>query len=162
MMSARSVSIMVVVALMLALHFTLRPILDWRAGVDFLTIAVLVVAVRVRPGIAALVGFAVGIVADALAPESFGAGALAMTIVGFAASRLKAAFFADNVLINAVFVFIGKVAFDLIFLIAERRLGGSGLAWQLLLWTPLSAVLTALVGLFVMSVVRPTLERRHG
>lgn len=147
---------------MLALHFTLRPILDWRAGVDFLTIAVLVVAVRVRPGIAALVGFAVGIVADALAPESFGAGALAMTIVGFTASRLKAAFFADNVLINAVFVFVGKVAFDLIFLVAERRLGGANLAWQLLLWTPLSAVLTAFVGLFVMSVVRPTLERRRG
>lgn len=161
-MSARSVSIAVVVALMLALHFTLRPILDWRAGVDFLTIAVLVVAVRVRPGVAALVGFAVGIVADALAPEAFGAGAFAMTIVGFAASRLKAAFFADNVMINAVFVFVGKVAFDLIFLVAERRLGGAALAGQLLLWTPLSALLTVVVGLVVMSVVRPTLERRRG
>ena len=162
MISARSLSIAVVVAVMLALHFTLRPILDWRAGVDFLTIAVLVVAVRVRPGVAALVGFAMGIVADALAPEAFGAGALAMTIVGFSASRLKSAFFADNVLINAVFVFVGKVAFDLIFLLAERRLGGAALAAQLLLWTPLSALLTALVGLFVMSVVRPTLERRRG
>lgn len=161
-MAARSVSIVVVVALMMVLHFTLRPILDWRGGVDFLTIGVLVVAVRVRPGVAALVGFAMGIVADALAPEAFGAGALAMTIVGFSASRLKSAFFADNVLINAVFVFVGKVAFDLIFLLAERRLGGAALATQLLLWTPLSALLTALLGLFVMSVVRPTLERRRG
>lgn len=161
-MSARTMSIAVVVAVMLALHFTLRPILDWRAGIDFLTIAVLVVAVRVRPGVAALVGFAMGIVADALAPEAFGAGALAMTVVGFSASRLKAAFFADNVLINAVFVFVGKVAFDLIFLAAERRLGGTALASQFLVWTPLSALLTAIVGLFVMSVVRPTLERRRG
>ena len=161
-MSARSVSIAVVVAVMLGLHFTLRPILDWRASVDFLTIAVLVVAVRVRPGVAALVGFAMGIVADAVAPEAFGAGALAMTIVGFAASRLRSAFFADNVLINAVFVVVGKVAFDIIFVVAEQRLGGSALASQLLLWTPLSALLTALVGLVVMSVVRPTLERRRG
>jgi rod shape-determining protein MreD len=160
-MSARSFSTAIIVALMVALHFTLRPILDWRAGIDFLTIAVLVVAVRVRPGAAALVGFAVGIVADALAPEAFGAGALAMTVVGFAASRLKAAFFADNVMLNAVFVFVGKVVYDLIFLVAERRLGGGALAAQLLLWTPLAALLTALVGLLVMSVVRPTLERRR-
>lgn len=160
-MTTRSFSIAIIVALMVALHFTLRPILDWRAGIDFLTIAVLVVAVRVRPGVAAVVGFAVGIVADALAPEAFGAGALAMTVVGFAASRLKAAFFADNVMLNAVFVFIGKVAYDLIFLVAERRLGGGALASQLLLWTPLAALLTALVGLLVMTVVRPTLERRR-
>lgn len=160
-MSARSLSIAVVVAIMVALHFTLRPILDWRAGVDFLTIAVLVVAVRVRPGVAALVGFTIGLVADALAPEALGAGALAMTLVGFAASRLKAAFFADNVMLNAVFVFVGKVAFDVIFLVSERRLAGGALAGQLLLWTPLAAFFTALVGLVVMSVVRPTLERRR-
>lgn len=160
-MTTRAFSIAIIVALMVALHFTLRPILDWRTGIDFLTIAVLVVAVRVRPGVAAVVGFAVGIVADALAPEAFGAGALAMTVVGFAASRLKAAFFADNVMLNAVFVFIGKVAYDLIFLVAERRLGGGALASQLLLWTPLAALLTALVGLLVMTVVRPTLERRR-
>jgi len=158
----RSLSIAVVVAVMLVLHFTVRPILDWRAGVDFLTIALLVVAVRVRPGVAAVVGFALGLLSDALAPEAFGAGALAMTIVGFAASRLKAAFFADNVMINVIFVFVGKVAFDVIFLVAERRLGGGPLTTQLLLWTPTSAFLTAIVGLFVMSVVRPTLERRRG
>jgi hypothetical protein len=35
---------------LVALHFTLRPLLDWRAGVDFLVIGVLMVAVRVRPG----------------------------------------------------------------------------------------------------------------
>ena len=157
----RTVGILVMVAVLVALHFSLRPILDWRAGVDFLTIAVLVAAVRVRPGMAALIGFAVGLVADALAPESLGAGALAMTLVGFSASRLKAAFFADNVAINAVFVFVGKVAFDWIFLLAERRLTGGALVSQLLLWTPLAAALTALTGLLVMAVMRPTLERRR-
>ncbi len=157
----RTLAVLTVVSALVALHFSLRPILDWRAGIDFLTIAVLVVAVRVRPGGAALVGFLVGLVSDALAPESLGAGALAMTLVGFTASRLKAAFFADNLLLNAVFVFGGKLAFDWVLLLVERRLTGGALLAQLFLWTPLAAVVTAVAGLLVMAVVRPTLERRR-
>lgn len=161
MRQGRSLAIVVVVAALVALHFTLRPILDWRAGVDFLVIAVLVVAVRVRPGVAAFVGFIVGLVGDTLSPESLGAGALAMTVVGFIASRLKAAFFAENLLLNAVFVLVGKLAFDTMFLIAEQRLGPAALAGQLFVWTPLAAIVTAVAGLLVMTVVRPTLERRR-
>ena len=161
MMSARSGLIAFIFVVLVAMHFTLRPILDWRAGVDFLVIAVLVVAVRVRPGTAAAAGFALGLVSDTLTPEALGAGALAMTIVGFAASRLKAAFFAENFALNAVFVFIGKVAFDVVFVLAERRLGGVSLLAQLFIWTPLAALLTAFVGLIVMALVRPTLERRR-
>jgi hypothetical protein len=39
---------------------------------------------------------------------------------------LKAVFFADNLALNGFFVFLGKWLFDLIFLIAERRLGERG------------------------------------
>jgi rod shape-determining protein MreD len=161
MSGSRSLVVALLVVLLVALQYTLRPILDWRASVDFLVIAVLLVAVRVRPGTAAVVGFLVGLVSDALTPEAFGAGALAMTLVGFTASQLKATFFADNVLLNAVFVFVGKVAFDAIFLVSERRLDGLALVAQLLLWTPLAALLTAVVGLVVMALARPTLERRR-
>lgn len=161
MNSSRSIIVALVMLVLVALQYTLRPMLDWRASVDFLVIAVLVVAVRVRPGSAAVVGFLIGLISDALTPEAFGAGALAMTVVGYAASELKASFFADNLMLNGVFVFVGKVAFDLIFLLAEGRLGGVGLVSQLLLWTPLAAVLTAVIGLVVMALVRPTLERRH-
>jgi rod shape-determining protein MreD len=161
MNSSRSLVVAVLVLALVALHYTLRPMLDLRANVDFLVIAVLVVAVRVRPGAAALVGFLIGVIADALTPEAFGAGALAMTLVGFAVSELKATFFADNVLLNAVFVFVGKVAVDVVFLLAEGRLGGLALVSQLLLWTPLAALVTAVVGLAVMALVRPSLERRR-
>jgi rod shape-determining protein MreD len=161
MNSSRSLVVAVLVLALVALHYTLRPMLDLRANVDFLVIAVLVVAVRVRPGAAALVGFLIGVIADALTPEAFGAGALAMTLVGFAASELKATFFADNVLLNAVFVFVGKVAVDVVFLLAEGRLGGFALVSQLLIWTPLAALVTAFVGLGVMALVRPSLERRR-
>ncbi len=161
MISVRSASVTVVTLALIALHFTLRPLLDWRAGVDFLLIALLVLSVRTRPGVAAFAGFALGLIADAMTPEALGAGALALTVVGFAASRLKAAFFADNVGVNAVFVFVGKLAADVIFLLAEQRLGGGALLAQLLVWTPLAAIVTALVGLVVLALVRPTLERRR-
>ncbi len=146
-----------VFVLLVVLQYTLRPMLAWRAPVDFLVIALLLVAVRARPGVAALAGFALGLLGDSLTPGAFGAGALSMTVVGFGASWLKAAFFADNVALNGIFVFLGKWAFDLIFLAAEHRLQGSDLLVQAVLWSPLSAAATAIAGLIVLLAVRPVL-----
>jgi len=148
---------LIVFVTLVALHYSVRPALGWRAGIDFLVIAVLLVAVRSRPGAAAFAGFCLGLAADSLSPGAFGAGALAMTIVGFGASWLKAAFFADNIALNAVFVFGGKWAFDLIFVATERRLQGSNLVSQLLVWSPLSAAVTAIAGLLVLFAARPLL-----
>lgn len=158
---SRGVLVGAVLVMMVALHFTLRPLLDWRAGVDFLVIGVLLVAVRARPAVASVVGFAAGLILDAMTPEALGAGALAMTLMAFGASRLKAAFFVDNLALTAVSVFLGKVAFDLISIIAEQRLGGAALLWQLLAWTPASALATALVGLLIAAVLRPALDERR-
>jgi rod shape-determining protein MreD len=146
-----------VFVLLVVLHYTLRPALAWRAPVDFLVIALLLVAVRARPGVAAMAGLALGLLADSMNPASFGAGALAMTIVGFAASWLKAAFFADNLALNGIFVFLGKWLFDLIFLVAEHRLQGADLLVQAVLWSPLSAAVTAAAGLVVLLAIRPVL-----
>jgi rod shape-determining protein MreD len=153
----RTIWLFVVFVLLVALHFTLRPVLAWRASIDFLVIALLLVAVRTRPGAAALAGFALGLLSDSLTPESFGAGALAMTIVGFGASWLKAAFFADNTALNGIFIFAGKWAFDVVFLLAEHRLQGTDLLVQILLWSPLAAAATAAAGLVVLLTVRPVL-----
>ena len=159
----RKLILAVLLAILVTLHFTLRPLLDWRAGVDFLVIGVLLVAVRVRPGAAAFVGLVAGTALDSMTPETLGAGALAMTSVAFLASRLKAAFFTDELGLNAVFVFLGKFAFDVILILAEGRLRGFALLWQFIAWTPLSALATAAVGLVVMAAVRPALaERRFG
>lgn len=159
----RTLVITFMLALLVTLHFTLRPLLDWRAGVDFLVIGVLVVAVRVRPGVAAVVGLLLGAAADSMSPEALGAGALGMTLMAFGASRLKAAFFADEIGLNAAFVFLGKVFFDVVSTLAEGRLSGMTLVWQLLAWTPLSALATAAVGLVVLAMVRPAAsERRFG
>jgi rod shape-determining protein MreD len=148
----------VVFGLLLVLHYTLRPLLGWRAPIDFLIIAVLLAAVRVRPGTAALFGLGLGLATDSLNASGFGAGALAMAVVGFAASWMKAIFFADNLALNGFFFFIGKWAFDIVLILAEQRLSGGDMVTQLLLWSPLAAANTALAGIVLLIVLRPVLE----
>jgi len=144
--------------ILVLLHYTLRPLLGWRAPMDFLLLALLLASIRVRPAVAALIGLALGLVADSLTPEALGAGAIAMTIVGYVASWLKAVFFADNIALNAFFFFLGKWMFDLIYFVVEQRLGGIELVQQLLLWSPLSAAATATAGVLLLLIMRPMLE----
>ncbi len=162
MSATRGVWFSLVFLALVVLHYTLRPVLGWHASIDFLAIAVLLVAVRARPGVATIVGFAVGLVSDAMMPGAFGAGALSFSIVAYAASSLKAAFFADNVALNAVFVFLGKWVGDLIFLAAEHRLSASEFLSQALLWSPLAAAVTAVVGVAVLLLVRPVVGAPRG
>lgn len=147
--------------LLVALHYSVRPFLGARISVDFLVIAVLLTAVYVRPGIAALIGFATGAIADSLTPLSFGSGALAMAVVGYTASWLKAAVFGDNVLAQVVFIGAGKLAFDIIYLVAERRLALADLVVQLLVWSPASALATGLAAVLVVFAFRISMESRR-
>lgn len=144
--------------LLVALHYTVRPLLGARISIDFLVIAVLLTAVHVRPGLAALIGFATGLVADSLTPLSFGAGALAMSAVGSAASWLKAAVFGDNVVLQAIFLAAGKWAFDIIYLVAERRLALGDMLFQMFVWSPLSAIATGLAGVLIVLTFRISME----
>ena len=146
------------VLILVLFHYSIRPALDWRAEVDFVVIALLIAGVRMRPGAAALLGFALGLTADALVPDAFGASSMALSVIGYTASRLKAAFFADNLGLNALFFFAGKWAFDLIYLAVERELGGSGLIVQMFLWSPLSAAVTAVAGVVLLLLFKPLLE----
>jgi rod shape-determining protein MreD len=144
--------------ILVLLHYTLRPLLGWRAPMDFLVLALLLASIRVRPAAAAIVGLLMGLVADSLTPESLGAAAIAMTIVGYLSSWLKAVFFADNLALNAFFFFLGKWSFDVIYFVVEQRLGGIELVQQLLLWSPLSAAATAVAGILLLLIMRPLLE----
>ena len=144
--------------LLVVLHYTLRPLLGWRAPIDFLVIAILLAAVRVRPGTAALLGFSLGLVTDSLNSESMGAGALAMAAIAFAASWLKAIFFADNLALNGFFFFVGKWIFDIVMVMGEQRLESGDMLTQLLLWSPLAAANTAIAGVVILILLRPVLE----
>jgi len=144
--------------ILVLLHYTLRPLLGWRAPMDFLVLALLLAAIRVRPAVGAIIGLALGIVSDSLTPDALGAGAVAMTVVGYLASWLKAVFFADNLALNAFFFFLGKWVFDILYFIGEQRVHGVELLQQLLLWSPLSAAVTAAVGVLLLFIMRPLLE----
>lgn len=143
---------------LVVLHFSVRPLLGWRAEIDFLIIALLLAAVRVRPGTAALMGCALGLVSDSLTPSAFGAGALAMTIVGFTASWLKAVFFADNLALNGFFFFAGRWVFTIVYVLAEHQRHGIELAQEIFVWAPLSAAATAAAGVVLLVLMRPLLE----
>jgi rod shape-determining protein MreD len=146
--------------ILIMLHYTVRPLLGWRAPIDFMLIAALFGAVRMRPGVAAMYGLLLGLMSDALAVNGFGAAALGMTIVAYTASWLKAVFFADNLALNAFFLFVGKWLFDMIVVLASRRIGGTELAMQLFVWSPLAAALTAIAGAVVLTLLRPIMELR--
>lgn len=150
----------VVCAILIVLQYTLRPLLAWRASIDFMIVALLLGSVRLRPGAAAVYGFLLGLVADSLAVSGFGTAALGMSIVGFAASWLKAVFFADNLALNGFFLFLAKWAFDLIYLVVSHRTHGAELAMQMFVWSPLSAAVTAVAGVIALSLLKPLLELR--
>jgi len=155
-----TVRTILVCLILIVFHYTLRPLLAWRASVDFLVVALLLGSVRLRPGYAAVFGFGLGLVSDSLGTGSFGVAALGMSMVGFAASWLKAVFFADNLALNGFFLFLGKWIFDLIFLIVGRGLHGTELAMQMFVWSPLSAAVTAVAGVLALSILKPLMEVR--
>jgi rod shape-determining protein MreD len=95
------------------------------------------------------------VASDALSPAAFGAGAMAMTLVAAAASWLNAEFFAEHLGLTAVFLLGGKLAFDAVFLLMEQRMGVGEIAMQLVTWSLLSAVVTAIAGLTVLVIFRP-------
>jgi rod shape-determining protein MreD len=148
----------IAIVILILLDFSVRPLLGWRAEIDFRIIALLLAAVRMRPGSAAAVGCIMGLVADSLTPHAFGAGALAMTVVGYMASWLKAVFFADNLALNGFFFFAGRWAFAIVYVLAAHQANGVELVQQLLIWAPLSAAATAAAGVALLVLLRPLLE----
>jgi rod shape-determining protein MreD len=145
------------------LHFTVRPLFPAAVLVlapDFLLLALLLYAIRARPGAAAVLGFLVGLLSDALQPIAFGSGMLAYTCVGFLAAWGKAVFFAENLTVTAGFIFVGTLARDLLVLLWGGHLRGAALGWQLALWTPVNALATAITGVVVLVLFQRWIPRR--
>ena len=148
------VQLLLVMALLVVLQFYVRPRLwDARISPDFLLIALMLFAMRSSPGLAALAGFAVGLIADTLTPARFGAAALAHTLVGYLASWGRAVFFADNILVNAGFVAVGLWLRDFIVLMASGT-NHRQMFTELIFYSPLQALTTAGFALIVLITFR--------
>jgi rod shape-determining protein MreD len=152
----------VIMTLLIVLQFTVRSRLGGdRVAPDFLLLALLIYTIRAEPGPSAAGGFLVGLLRDALTPASFGAGALAHTLVGFFSSWAKAVFFAEHVFVKGCLFFVGTWLRNLIVLLASGRMQGSQLAWELLVWSPLQGLTTAVVGVGVLWFFRGWLSPRR-
>jgi rod shape-determining protein MreD len=150
-----------VLALLVVLQFSIRSRLgNDRVAPDFLLLALLIYTIRARPGASAAAGLVVGLVSDALTPASFGAGALAHTIVGYLSSWAKAVFFAENLLVNGGLIFGGTWLRNLIVALASGKFVGPQLEWELLVWSPLEALTTAAAGVLVLTLFRGWLAIR--
>lgn len=152
--------LLLALGLLLTLHFTLRPRIGHpESAPDFLLLGLLVFSIRSRPGSAAVMGFVVGVLSDSLTPARFGAGALANTVVGYLTAWGRAVFFADNLMVNGAVFFAGTWVRNLIVLLAS---GGSGdiLVRQLLIWSPLQSLTTAISGAIFLMVFRRWLDIR--
>jgi len=148
------VQLLLVMLLLVVLQFYLRPRLwDARISPDFLLIALMLFAMRSSPGLAAVAGFAVGLIADTLTPARFGAGALAHTLVGYLASWGRAVFFADNMLVNAGFVAAGLWLRDFLVLMASGT-DHRQMLTELTVYSPLQALTTAGFALIVLITFR--------
>ncbi len=159
---ASRLKLAVVVVLLVAAQVALRPRLSGsRFAPDLVLVALLFFAIRARPGAGAAAGFVVGLLTDAVTPSAFGAGAFALTLVGFAAGWLKAVVFPDNLLVNALFVFAASWVRDLLEVLVSGTLRGAALGTQLLVDSPLSALSTAAAALVVLAVFRGWLREAH-
>jgi hypothetical protein len=64
------------------------------------------------------------------------------------------------VLLNGFFLFLGKWAYEIVMNLVERRLQGVELLMQILVWSSLSAAVTAVAGVLALMLLRPVLETR--
>ncbi len=148
--AANRLQLTAAMGVLLFLQFYVRPrLFDGRYAPDFMMIGLVLLALRSGPGVGALAGFLVGLASDALTPARFGAAALANTMVGYLAAQTRAFFFADNLLVNAGFLFGAVWLRDLIVLVASGS-AEQGLAASLLIDAPLQALTTALAGTILL------------
>ncbi len=135
------------------LHFALAPLFDsWFASPNLLLCAVLVSARQLRPGVAALIGFILGTLEDAMAVSHFGLATLLLVIVAYLGSLTRDTFVGEEPLFMGTYLLVGTWAYETaIYLI----LGASGdpLSY-IFLRAPLDGIATGVVGYLTLPFVR--------
>jgi|DewCreStandDraft_2_1066082.scaffolds.fasta_scaffold00605_7 cell shape-determining protein MreD len=140
--------------LLVALHVVLRIGMGLGAAApDLLVVALLLSARALAPGAAAWLGFALGIVDGATLPaELFGYSALVLSVLGYLAARVRPVV-AEGPLFLLIYLFLGKLLFDVLFYSLTGGLVRLGLV-ALLIAAPASALYASVAGLLVWLTVR--------
>lgn len=143
------------VVVLVVLYFVLRMGLGLgELAPDFLAIALLLAARRMRAGWAAGLGFLLGLLDGAAHPLTMGAGAVALAVLGYGAARSREVLSGDSPVVLALFLFAGKWIYDALMYLLLLRINLSGPVSSLLLLSPLAAVYAAAVGLAAAAAYR--------
>jgi len=145
-----------VVVLLLLLHFLLWP---WLTGLpvgpDLLLGGLLLAALRVRAGTAAVLGFVLGPLEAAMALGDPGMYALVLTLTGYLAARSRDVLFVDAPVFIAVYLFLGTwIARVMLVLIAGGPTGTAAAIGWAVLDALATAIVCGFIDTFAASLVR--------
>lgn len=151
-MRGRPVVWLVGVALVL-LHFLLRVGLGiGEAAPDLLVVALLLMSRETGLGMAAGMGFTLGLLEDALSIVAFGANVVALTVLGILGGTTRDLFVGDSLFFLVSYFVLGKLARDVLhWVLVGEALRGPFVA-DALLGGVVSGVYAAVVGIVVMSL----------
>ncbi len=142
------------VALLLPiLHFTVHVGFGPRVwGPDLLTVGVLATAFRLPVGMAAGIGFSLGLIEDAMSVLSFGANAMALTVIGILGSWSRELFVGGSMIFLVLYLLVGIwLRGALHWLITDHTLGEEAVRF-LLVETPLAALYGAGAGTVLLTL----------
>lgn len=123
------------------LHLLLHPLLaEWPAAPHLIAGAVLVAGIRMRPGAAAGVGFALGLLEEAMVLAGPGPLAAVYAATGYLSARSWTLLFTDTRPFLPVYIVLG----GWILIVANTWVTSTDLTWSfILLSAPAAALLTA-------------------
>ena len=143
------------VAVLVVLYFLLRVGLGMGAlAPDLLVVALLLASRRLRGGQAAGLGFLLGVLDGAAHPLTMGAGAVALSILGYLGARSREPFSGDSPVLLALYLFAGKWLYDLLVYLLLMPDHLSGPLSMLVLGSPLAAAYAAAAGLAAAAAYR--------
>lgn len=151
------------IALLVLAYLVLHVALGYGGMVpDFLTIAVLLAARRTTPPVAAVLALLLGLLADALALEAFGASAVALVVVAFLGARSRDLFEGGSIAFIGFYLFLGKWLADVLYLLVAPGARVEGWTGTLVTSLPLAALYTAVAGALALAAYRAIVGERPG
>jgi rod shape-determining protein MreD len=143
------------IAGLVVLHFVLRVGLG--LGVlapDLLVVALLLASRRLRPGAAAGLGFALGVLEGSANPTVFGAASLALSLVGYLGSRSREWLAGDDPVTMVAYFFVGTLLYEGALYVLLALMGAGGSAMALLIPALFASLYAAAVGLGASALYR--------
>lgn len=141
------------VAVLAFLHFTLRPVLDsWYFSPNLLVCAALIAARGLKPATAVAVGFALGLLEDSIAVSYFGLATLLLVLLTYLGARTKDLFLGEERLFIGTYLLVGTWLYEAA---GYVLMGGGGNAVSyLLLRAPLDGLATGVLGYLTIPFAR--------